>query len=142
MNISLPDELKEFVDEQVSEHGFGSTSEYLRDLIRKQRDVAKLRALLLAGAESEPVGEFDADYFARLRARAKRRVGSRAKTRAGGVVRSSGAGRRRTTSRKPWPGMRAKRAAMLRCISSKRSRRPSGTSPNSPPAVRRDTRQS
>jgi antitoxin ParD1/3/4 len=82
MNISLPDELKEFVDEQVSEHGFGSTSEYLRDLIRKQRDVAKLRALLLAGAESEPVGEFDADYFARLRARAKRRVGSRAKTRA------------------------------------------------------------
>ncbi|MDE2257185.1 MAG: type II toxin-antitoxin system ParD family antitoxin [Xanthomonadaceae bacterium] len=82
MNISLPDELKEFVDAQVSEHGFGTTSEYLRDLIRKQRDVAKLRALLMEGAESEPVGEFDADYFARLRARARGRTKVRAKAKA------------------------------------------------------------
>ena len=46
MNISLPDELKQFIDAQVSEHGYGSTSEYLRDLIRKQRDVEKLRGML------------------------------------------------------------------------------------------------
>ena len=45
MNISLPDELKQFIDAQVSEHGYGSTSEYLRDLIRKQRDVEKLRGI-------------------------------------------------------------------------------------------------
>lgn len=54
MNISLPDELKQFVDEQVAEHDYGSSSEYLRELIRKQRDVEKLRALLLEGAESRP----------------------------------------------------------------------------------------
>lgn len=79
MNISLPDELKDFVDAQVSEHGFGTTSEYLRDLIRKQRDVAKLRALLLEGAKSEPVGEFDADFFEQLRARARARGKASAK---------------------------------------------------------------
>ena len=74
MNISLPDELKDFVDAQVSEHGFGTTSEYLRDLIRKQRDVAKLRALLLEGANSGPGKVIDDAWFAQLRARAKRRL--------------------------------------------------------------------
>ena len=38
MNISLPDELKQFVDAQVSEHGYGSTSEYLRDLVRRDKE--------------------------------------------------------------------------------------------------------
>lgn len=73
MNISLPDELKAFVDEQVGEGGFGSTSEYLRDLIRKQRDVAKLRALLLAGANSGPGKAIDDAWFVQLRNRAGRR---------------------------------------------------------------------
>jgi antitoxin ParD1/3/4 len=39
MNVSLPDELKSFVDQQVAAHGYASTSEYLRNLIRKQRDI-------------------------------------------------------------------------------------------------------
>ena len=49
MNISLPEELKDFVDTQVAECGYGSTSEYLRDLIRKQRDVERLRTALVEG---------------------------------------------------------------------------------------------
>lgn len=73
MNISLPVELKEFVDQQVAEHGFGSTSEYLRDLIRKQRDIAKLRGMLLDGANSGPGKVIDDAWFDELRARAKRR---------------------------------------------------------------------
>ena len=35
MNISLPDGLKEFVDTQVDSRGFGTSSEYVRELIRK-----------------------------------------------------------------------------------------------------------
>jgi antitoxin ParD1/3/4 len=35
MNISLPDTLKSFVDDQVSARGYGPSSEYLRELIRK-----------------------------------------------------------------------------------------------------------
>lgn len=73
MNISLPIELKEFVDQQVAEHGFGSTSEYLRDLIRKQRDIARLRGLLLEGANSGPGKVIDDAWFADLQDRAKRR---------------------------------------------------------------------
>ena len=34
MNISLPDQLKEFVDDQVSSGRYSSVSEYVRDLIR------------------------------------------------------------------------------------------------------------
>jgi antitoxin ParD1/3/4 len=75
MNISLPDELKAFVDEQVARGGYGSTSEYLRDLIRRQRDVETLRQKLMAGLESPVEGEFDTTYFAGLKARARRGAG-------------------------------------------------------------------
>lgn len=74
MNISLPDELKNFIDAQVAEHGYGSTSEYLRELIRKQRDVERLRQMLLDGANSGPGRVIDDAYFAELRERAKQRT--------------------------------------------------------------------
>ena len=37
MNISLPDALNAFVDEQVSQRGYGSSSEYVRELIARIR---------------------------------------------------------------------------------------------------------
>ena len=46
MNISLPDAMKEFIEEQVESRGYGTSSEYLRELIRKEQDRAHLRALL------------------------------------------------------------------------------------------------
>ena len=50
MNVSLPDELKSYVDEQVGDGGYGSTSEYVRDLIRRDKDRQQLRRVLLLGA--------------------------------------------------------------------------------------------
>ncbi|MFN8589763.1 MAG: ribbon-helix-helix domain-containing protein, partial [Candidatus Eisenbacteria bacterium] len=38
MNISLPESLEAFVDEQVEQRGFGSRSEYVRELVRKDQD--------------------------------------------------------------------------------------------------------
>lgn len=67
MNISLPEELKTFVDAQVSEHGYGSTSEYLRELIRKQRDIEKLRNMLLEGANSGPGEQVTPATFKNMR---------------------------------------------------------------------------
>lgn len=67
MNISLTDDLKQFIDEQVVTHGYGSTSEYLRELIRKQRDVAQLRQMLLDGASSGAGRLVDDAFFAELR---------------------------------------------------------------------------
>ena len=69
MNISLPGTLKSFVDEWVSQGAYGTSSEYLRDLIRQDKDRLQLRSLLLAGAASEPAGEADAAYIAALRQR-------------------------------------------------------------------------
>ena len=52
MNISLPASLKSFVDEQVRSRGYGTSSEYMRELIRKEYDRERLRALLVEGAAS------------------------------------------------------------------------------------------
>ena len=67
MNISLPDALKAYVDEQVPERGYGTSSEYVRELIRRDRDRQYLRALLLDGASSAPTAPADQAYFAALR---------------------------------------------------------------------------
>ena len=72
MNISLPDSLREFVDQQVAAAGYGTSSEYVRDLIRRDQERLRLRALLLEGAAAPPVGEADDKYFAELRSRVKK----------------------------------------------------------------------
>lgn len=54
MNISLPDTLRAFVDDQVAGRGYDTSSEYVRELIRKDQDRQLLRRLLLDGAESAP----------------------------------------------------------------------------------------
>jgi antitoxin ParD1/3/4 len=69
MNISLPDSLKAFVDEQVSQRGYGTSSEYVRELIRRDQDRQRLRGLLLDGAMSAPNIQADDTYFDNLRAR-------------------------------------------------------------------------
>ena len=38
MNVSLPEDLKHWVDEQVREGGYGTASEYLRDMLRRARE--------------------------------------------------------------------------------------------------------
>jgi antitoxin ParD1/3/4 len=69
MNVSLPEELKTFVDSQTRRGGYGSTSEFVRDLIRREQDRQQLRALLLDGASS-PIGPIvEQGYFAALRVR-------------------------------------------------------------------------
>ena len=71
MNISLPEALKSFVDERVSQGGYGTSSEYVRELIRKDQDRLQLRGLLLAGAASSPAAPADASYFEELRRRVR-----------------------------------------------------------------------
>ena len=68
MNISLPESLKSFIDDQVTERGYGTSSEYVRELVRRDQQRQQLRALLLAGAASAPTAPVDANYFDSLRA--------------------------------------------------------------------------
>ena len=67
MNVSLPEALKDFEAEQVGACGYGSSSEYVRKLIREDRDGPRLRGLLHAGAASPPTGTAGADCFDGLR---------------------------------------------------------------------------
>jgi len=67
LKISLSDSLKNFVDEQVIQRGYGTSSEYVRELIRKDADRLHLRGLLLEGAASAPAAPADAAYFGALR---------------------------------------------------------------------------
>lgn len=72
MNISLPETLKAFVDTQVSEGDYVSSSEYVREVLRKEQDRVRLREMLLEGGSS-PVSEtvWDAQYFEKMRQRVK-----------------------------------------------------------------------
>lgn len=81
MNISLPDSLKAFVDEQVSERGYGTSSEYVRELIRRDQDRLQLRSLLLAGASSAPTSPVNEAYFEGLRKQIRRAGAVAGKTR-------------------------------------------------------------
>ena len=76
MNISLPDALKAFVDQQVNMRGYGTSSEYVRELIRKDQDIQRLREMLLDGASSVATAPIDAGYFQSLRDRVTQRAGS------------------------------------------------------------------
>lgn len=71
MNVSLPEELRAYVDAQVEDGRYGSTSEYVRELIRRDQDRQRLRFLLEDGARSAPGPAADDVYFAGLRDRVR-----------------------------------------------------------------------
>jgi antitoxin ParD1/3/4 len=66
MNISLPDTLKEFVEQQVAEGGYETMSEYVQELIcaaQKRKAEETLEALMLEGLDSgEPI-EVTQEYW-------------------------------------------------------------------------------
>ena len=41
MNVSLPDQMKEWVEEQVKTGRYGNSSDYVRDLVRKDQERAE-----------------------------------------------------------------------------------------------------
>ena len=63
MNISVPDPMKDFVQAQINEGKYASSSDYVRDLIRKDQEVkdkfAALQAAISLGIESGEAGELD-----------------------------------------------------------------------------------
>lgn len=81
VTISLPEPLKNFVDGQLADKGFGTVSEYFHSLLReaqaRERD-ARLEALLLEGVSSgEPIPLTKA-FWADLRQEAARLARSHA----------------------------------------------------------------
>ncbi len=80
MNISLPDQLKDFVDGQVGSDRYSSVSEYVRDLIRddeKRKAQEKLEALLVEGIQSGAATEMTAQDWTDIRTEALKKLESR-----------------------------------------------------------------
>ena len=73
MSFALPEELRSYVDERVATGEYGNTSEYLRELIRRDREeqaVTRLRALVADGLESGDPVPLTTDRVAHLRKKA------------------------------------------------------------------------
>ena len=80
LNISLPEALKEYVEGQVASGDWGTPSEYVRELIRqdKERRLGNLEQDLIAAAKGPkielPVAEIrKRGLISTLRERARRR---------------------------------------------------------------------
>ena len=75
MNVSLPDKMREWVDQQTESGRYGNASDYVRDLIRRDQDraakIAHMQELVDEGIASGPSNM----TFAEIRAEARRRFG-------------------------------------------------------------------
>lgn len=72
LNISLPDSMQTYIDEQVAAGGYGNTDEYIRQLIRADQEAAakeRLELLLMEGIESEGRIEVTDEYWEKKRAK-------------------------------------------------------------------------
>jgi antitoxin ParD1/3/4 len=67
MNISLPDPMKNWVEEQAKTGRYANSSDYVRDLIRRDRArreaIAEIQAALDAGLSSGPATSLDRSAF-------------------------------------------------------------------------------
>ena len=82
LNISMPDELREFVERRTKETHHATPTEYIRSLVRDDRKRAeqdKLEKLLLEGLDSgRPVSVTDLDgYFAKKKQSLLERINSK-----------------------------------------------------------------
>jgi antitoxin ParD1/3/4 len=85
MNISLPEDLKEYVEEQTG-RGYSTPSEYVRELIRddqKRRAKQRLDALLLEGLNSGKPIRADAEFWTDLKREALSKLKARARKKTG-----------------------------------------------------------
>ena len=78
MNIALPESMKHFVQERVSEGGYNSVSEYVRELIRgdqKRKAEERIDALLLEGLHSGKPIPVSKEYWEEKKRKLTERLG-------------------------------------------------------------------
>ena len=57
LSFALPESMREYISERVASGEYGNTSEYIRDLVRKDQqaqEARRLRGLIAEGLESGP----------------------------------------------------------------------------------------
>jgi antitoxin ParD1/3/4 len=74
MNIALPEPMRAYIVKRVESWQFGNSSEYVRELIRRDQraqDTARLRAMVELGLASGPARADSAEDWAELEAIAR-----------------------------------------------------------------------
>jgi antitoxin ParD1/3/4 len=78
MHVALPRPLKDWVDRQVAQGGYGTPSEYIREVLRRERAQQGLRGRidtrLLAGVGDDDEAEMTAADWAEIRKTARARA--------------------------------------------------------------------
>lgn len=80
LNISLPEDMKRWIDSQIARGGFGTTSEYFRQLGREdqRRQVREqIDAKLLAALDSGDPVEMSSEWWEERRRELARRIKAR-----------------------------------------------------------------
>jgi len=80
MNISLPDTMRDYIEEQVAQGGYSSVSEYFRELVRqdqKQRANERLQTMLLEGLNSGNATEMTAQDWEDIRQAVREKTNKR-----------------------------------------------------------------
>src|SRR5207249_154099 len=87
MNVSLPAPLKRWVDERAKKGDYGTSSEYIRHLLRSERRrqlQEETDALLVEGLESGPASEMTHDDWDDIRRAGRERIAVNVRKRASG----------------------------------------------------------
>lgn len=72
MNISLPEEMREWVEEQVKTGRYANASDYIRDLIRhNQDDTDAIRMALIEGEQSGQSDDSVSDVIRKIKQQLK-----------------------------------------------------------------------
>lgn len=80
LNVPMPDELRAYIDERVERGDFSTPSEFVRALIRADRDrdsQRRLEQLLLEGLDSGPATEMTAEDWEDIRSTVRGRLAER-----------------------------------------------------------------
>lgn len=82
LNISLPEPMRAFVEEKINSGGYGTISEYVRELIRadQRRDQASFDRLIREAFESGDAAELSKADIDEARATVKKRIAARKKS--------------------------------------------------------------
>jgi len=81
MSISLPESMKTFIEEEVSSGGYGTASEYFRELVReaKERKIEeRLESLLLEALDSGPATPMTKKDWEAIKGRGLERIQKKA----------------------------------------------------------------
>jgi antitoxin ParD1/3/4 len=82
MNISLPESMREWVEQRITAEGYGTASEYFRALVRedqKRKAREELDRKLIDALDSGPAGVLTTEDWQHVRSSVRERLAGRSK---------------------------------------------------------------